>query len=497
MSRPELVATPLPIAYSDRFQGLSPSPRMLKAADRQLTFMSSQYSRQDSFMAQTLIISIVIRLIALFLSIAMFRKTRDWRLAVFPLLLILMFFQQAYRLMGTDSEMPELIASILVLLSLTILSRLFAQQEKDREAIRESEERYRTMFETSPDAITVCDSQFRISMINRRGAQLFGYEDAEEMIGKNLYEFVSPESTQMAEANIQLLAAGNELRNVESLVLRKDGSSFPMESNAAMILDALRKPKALIAVSRDINERKRAETELKQSREQLRALTLHMQSVREEESRRIAREIHDELGSALTGLKWDMELMEQTLLQLEDIELRQMLEKSIHSSIGLIDETTNTVRRISSELRPGILDDLGLVEAIEWQTQQFQSRTGLQCHCDASALLTELSSQQSTVLFRIFQEILTNVLRHAQATCIRVYVREGNEEVILRVEDNGLGITERAQSNLHSLGLLGMRERAFSVGGEVTIVGEKGSGTTVSVRIPVSPQKNCLLAGET
>jgi PAS domain S-box-containing protein len=447
-------------------------------------------------MVQTFIISIIIRLIALFLSVAMFRKTRDWRLAIFPLLLVLMFFQQTYRLMGADSEMPELIASVLVLLALIILSRLFAQQEKAQEAIRESEERYRTMFETSPDAITICDSQFNISMINRRGAQLFGYENAEDMLGRNLYEFVSPESTQLAQDNIQKLLDGNELRNVESMVLRKDGSTFPMESNAAMILDGDRKPKALIAVSRDINERKSAENELKNSRQQLRALTLHMQSVREEESKRIAREIHDELGSALTGLKWDMELMEQTLLELEDVRLRRTLEKAIKASISLIDETTNTVRRISSELRPGVLDDLGLVEAIEWQMQQFQSRTGIHCHCDSSDLLTDLSGQQSTVIFRIFQEILTNVLRHAQASCINIHLKEEGEEVILRVEDNGLGITESEQSNPRSLGLLGMRERAYSVGGDVYISGEKSKGTTVTVRIPVAEQKNCLLPAE-
>jgi PAS domain S-box-containing protein len=447
-------------------------------------------------MIQTFVISIVIRLIALFLSIAMFRKTRDWRLAIFPLLLILMFFQQAYRLMGTDSEMPELIASILVLLALIILGRLFAQQERAQEAIRESEERYRMMFETSPDAITVCDSKFNISMINRRGAQLFGYQNAEEMLGKNLYEFVSPASTRQAQENINALAEGKELRDVETKVLRKDGSSFAIESNAAMILDAERKPKALIAISRDIDERKRAENELKQSRQQLRALTLHLQSVREEESKRIAREIHDELGSALTGLKWDMELMEQTLLQLEDVKIRCALKKAIQASIGLIDETTNTVRRISSELRPGVLDDLGLVEAIEWQTQQFQIRTGIQCHCDSPALLSDLSGQQSTVIFRIFQEILTNVLRHAQASCIRISLHEDEEGVMLRVEDNGLGITESEQSNPRSLGLLGMRERAFSVGGEVRISGEKGKGTTVQVRIPVAEPENELLPVE-
>jgi PAS domain S-box-containing protein len=447
-------------------------------------------------MVQTFVISIIIRLIALFLSIAMFRKTRDWRLAIFPLLLILMFFQQAYRLMGTDSEMPELIASILVLLALMILGRLFGQQEKAQEAIRESEERYRMLFETSPDSIMVCDSQFNISMINQRGAQLFGYQNAEEMVGKNIYEFLSPESSQLAGENLKKLAEGNELRDVETVVLKKDGTAFPIESNAAMILDAERKPKALIAISRDINVRKRAENKLKKSRQQLRALTLHMQSVKEEESRRIAREIHDELGSALTGLKWDMELMEQTLLELQDEKMRDTLQKAIQASISLIDETTNTVRRISSELRPGVLDDLGLVEAIEWQMQQFQTRTGIDCHCDLSTLMTDLNSEQSTVIFRIFQEILTNVLRHAQATCIKISLKEETEEVILRVEDNGSGITESEQLNPRSLGLLGMRERAFSVGGEVHITGEKDRGTTVIVRIPVAEQKNYLLPAE-
>jgi signal transduction histidine kinase len=137
-----------------------------------------------------------------------------------------------------------------------------------------------------------------------------------------------------------------------------------------------------------------------------------------------------------------------------------------------------------------------LVEAIEWQMQQFQTRTGIDCHCDLSTLMTDLTSEQSTVIFRIFQEILTNVLRHAQATCIKISLKEETEEVILRVEDNGSGITESEQLNPRSLGLLGMRERAFSVGGEVLITGEKDRGTTVIVRIPVAEQKNYLLPAE-
>jgi signal transduction histidine kinase len=151
----------------------------------------------------------------------------------------------------------------------------------------------------------------------------------------------------------------------------------------------------------------------------------------------------------------------------------------------LIETTINTVRRIASELRPGVLDDLGLIPAIEWQIEQFQARSGLKCHWTNKSKEIELSRERATAVFRILQEILTNVLRHARASNLYVKLSHSKHNFELEVKDDGVGITESQRTNSQSLGLLGMKERALLVGGEVRISGKQGAGTTVVVRVPV------------
>jgi signal transduction histidine kinase len=158
----------------------------------------------------------------------------------------------------------------------------------------------------------------------------------------------------------------------------------------------------------------------------------------------------------------------------------------------LVDITIGTMRRIASELRPSILDDLGLAEAIEWQTQQFQTRTGIVCRCDCSFENLDFDPEQSTAIFRIFQEALTNVLSHSRATRIEVVAREDDGEFVLTISDNGRGITEDEKSGRLSLGILGMRERAHIIGGELEITGTEGTGTVVVVRVPISGKGESL-----
>ena len=228
--------------------------------------------------------------------------------------------------------------------------------------------------------------------------------------------------------------------------------------------------------------RKRAEDALRSSEQQLRALAVRLRSAREEEGTRIAREIHDELGGTLTGLKWDLERLQKLVATPKDVSVA--LDK-IPSLISIVDSTIDRVRRISSELRPGVLDDLGLVPAIEWQTQQFQERTAIHCSCSVKPCTVELSEERATAIFRVFQEILTNVLRHAGATSIDVSAFEEGKCFMLEVKDNGRGITEPEKTNVRSLGLLGMQERIQLIGGSVQIVGKAGEGTQVKVCVPV------------
>jgi signal transduction histidine kinase len=226
-------------------------------------------------------------------------------------------------------------------------------------------------------------------------------------------------------------------------------------------------------------DHRRTEDEFRRSTEQLRELSARLQFVREEERTRISRAIHDELGQTLTGLKMDVAWLQGHL----DPQQPALLAKTQAMS-DLIDTTVQIVRRISTELRPGILD-LGLVATIEWQLQEFQTRTGIKSKLISSPEETTLDDDGSTVVFRIFQEILTNVVRHAGATQVEVTLEETAAFLTLQVTDNGRGMTASEIDSPRSIGLLGMQERARLRAGEVQFHGAPGQGTTVTVRLPL------------
>ena len=223
--------------------------------------------------------------------------------------------------------------------------------------------------------------------------------------------------------------------------------------------------------------------ELRQANELLRALSGRLQGAREEEGTRIAREIHDRIGSALTSLKWDLEGLDRVLAEIQNLPQLAELRRRMVAMIGLTDQTLDIVRRIASELRPSILDDLGLAEAVEWQAKEFHTRTGIPCNYRRSLEDVDLSPGQSTNLFRILQEALTNVLRHAHATTVDIVLEKQRGNLVLTIRDNGVGITSAQTSSPDALGLLGMRERARAAGGTVDISGEGGKGTTVVVQV--------------
>jgi signal transduction histidine kinase len=199
----------------------------------------------------------------------------------------------------------------------------------------------------------------------------------------------------------------------------------------------------------------------------------------------IAREIHDQLGQALTALKMDLSFVHKGLSKARTTGRARLGERTLSMS-GLIDETIQSVRRIATNLRPGILDDLGLVAAIDWQAQDFQNRTGVACRFVPDIEDIGLDQDRSTAAFRIFQETLTNVARHSGATEVDVKLFRRDDWASLEITDNGKGISPADISGNRSLGLLGMRERANLLGGELQISGAPGAGTTVTVRIPLA-----------
>jgi signal transduction histidine kinase len=215
--------------------------------------------------------------------------------------------------------------------------------------------------------------------------------------------------------------------------------------------------------------------------EQLRALSARLHSAREEERSRVAREIHDELGHALTEVKIDFTSLLRDLGQAQGTASPRS-----QSILKLLDQAIQSVRRIGTELRPGILDDIGLVAALEWAAEDFQTRTGTKCQITLPDVDISLLPEHATALFRIFQETLTNVARHAEATQVDARLSKENSSLVFEIHDNGKGISEEGLSGKSSLGLLGMRERALLLGATLTISSTLGKGTTVSVLIPDS-----------
>src|SRR6185503_297517 len=254
-----------------------------------------------------------------------------------------------------------------------------------------------------------------------------------------------------------------------------------LRSKVSVFVELHRKTTALAS---EIAERKIAEERLRESEVQLRALAARLFSIREDERARIAREIHDELGQVLTGLKMDVMWLSKQL----DNEHKPLLAR-IETMRQLIDSTVQVVRRISTGMRPEILDDMGLVAAIRWQSKEFQKRLGIRCRVELPGDQIHLGSELSTAVFSIFQEMLTNIARHAKAGSVTVKLNISKERLTLKVADDGVGMGESAPQARASLGLLGMRERAQLFGGEVTFQATPGRGTTVLLSIPLPDQQ--------
>ena len=227
-----------------------------------------------------------------------------------------------------------------------------------------------------------------------------------------------------------------------------------------------------------------AEDNLKKSQDRLRNLTAYLQGVRENERTIIAREIHDELGQIMTALKIELSWMQ------DKYNDHGALNEKTRSMLSLIDSTIQTVKKIITDLRPGILDHLGISAAIEWQAEEFQRITGIPCAVFMVPEEIHLGKDLTTNIFRIFQEILTNVTRHAQATHVDVHLEESGETVMLNVRDNGNGISEEQISNPSSFGIMGIRERVNFLGGSFKITGSPGEGTEISIIVPLEGRKD-------
>jgi PAS domain S-box-containing protein len=308
---------------------------------------------------------------------------------------------------------------------------------------------------------------------------MFGYSKV-QAVGKFSHELLRTEFPQpLAEIRAQLTRAGHWEGDL--LKTAKDGRHIVVTGRWALQWGKRGQAPRVLVISSDITERKRGEEALVLQREQLRALAERLQTVREEDRKKVARELHDQIGQILTSIKMDMTWVVRHLPESEVQVLARLAE-----SIELINDGVKAVRIICSGLRPGVLDDLGLAAAIEWQASEFATRNNIRCEVSVPPIDLHLDGDRATATFRIFQECLTNVIRHAQAKSVRVDLCQEDENILLVVKDDGKGFSEAGFSNsLGSLGLLGMKERAQFCGGDVQIFSSPGNGTTVTVRVPV------------
>jgi len=280
----------------------------------------------------------------------------------------------------------------------------------------------------------------------------------------------------------RFLATGeHEILNqqIEISGLHRNGGNFPVElSVSATKID---NSYIFTGIIRDITPRKQAEQDLIQSRERLRNLNNQLQSVREEEKAYIAREIHDELGQALTMLKFDVSWLEKETSKKDT----RVIVKT-QSMKSLIENTIRVVQRIATELRPQMLDIMGLCETFKWQSSEFQKRTGTICELIIEPDEIVVDPERSTALFRIYQESLTNVARYAKATRVQTSFKKELNRLVLEIKDNGIGMDEKIADDPHSFGLIGIRERVMAWGGGFYLRSDLGKGTTLTIVIPIS-----------
>jgi PAS domain S-box-containing protein len=346
------------------------------------------------------------------------------------------------------------------------------ERKKAEDALKESEKKYRSLIEQAADAIFLADEKTNFIDVNPSACKLLGYS-REELLTMNISNTYSPEELKKNPLRWDLLLANKTMMN-ETKLRRKDGSEIPVEINSKVLDDGRYQ-----AIVRDITERKKAHDELEQSYKAIRQLSDHLQKIREEERTSMAREIHDELGQQLTVLKMDISWLNKKL-NLADETIKHKL-KSLNE---MLDGTVKTVRRISSELRPSLLDDMGLIAAIEWQLNEFEQRSGIRTSLSAPEIEKQLPDSVRTGLFRIFQESLTNIARHANAKSVKVRLQHKKGKIVLSIEDDGKGFDKKKTAAKRTLGILGMRERTLMIGGEYEIKSMPGKGTTVLVAIP-------------
>jgi PAS domain S-box-containing protein len=337
-------------------------------------------------------------------------------------------------------------------------------------ALNKSEEKYRSYIEHAPDGVIVTDEAGRFIEMNKAASLITGYSIS-ELLSMSISNIIS-ETSLTNDISKYVKSRKMLTETPEVLFTYKDGSNRWMSIESVKLSE-----KRFLSFIKDITYRKIIEEELKSSLVQLQQLTNYIEKAREDERTSISRELHDDLGQVLTAVKIHLQLIRQTV---EEKDLIVKLDKVT----GLTSEAIQSVKRITKQLRPEILDNLGLEAAIKWYLKEFSERTGIEI---IPGIISDLSipTDASLSIFRIVQESLTNISRHSKASRVYLSLSKNKANINLMISDNGIGITESETGSKKTFGIISMKERTASLGGTFDIYAEKGNGTVIKIIIPL------------
>lgn len=357
---------------------------------------------------------------------------------------------------------------------ITLLIENSTERLRAQQLLQESEEKYRLFFENSPLPLYIFElTNLQVVDANMAACRQYGY-DKEQLIGISALDMVQSHDQQSVREHLQAISEGKRFEGT-CIHQRKDRTPIQVEMFSETIHRNGKEYRLVLAY--DISARVAAEEELKRSRDEFRKLNQHLENIREEERTKIARELHDEIGQQMTVMKMDLALLLRKATRDES-------RVTLNGMIALADTTIATIRRISSSLRPGILDDLGLLSAIQWHCKEMSSHAKIPIRVISDGTDYDFDPETNTAIFRIVQESLTNILRHAKASYIEIDVHTADDCWMITVRDNGIGFDE--DPALHGLGLLGMRERARALNAKLDLTSRPGFGTELRLSLPLA-----------